>query len=523
MSDDVLYAQLKSLPIEEITKLEWRSRWLAEARPKQIIDFSILEEDTVFIHSGRGFGKTRTLAEWISWELCNRPGAFGHLIAPTHNDIRYVDFEGESGIINIVPEMLIHDYNKTDAVITFYNGAILRGFTAEEPERLRGPQCQFLALDEIATWGRDEETYRQARFGHRLGRRSTCLIVSTPKPRDLVKKLFQNKRIKKIGGSMRENEANLSANFIEEMEQLAGTRLGRQELAGELLDAEEVGVIKRSQWRMWPNTKPLPEFEIIIASIDSAFTEESIDFKKRGASEEERADSADFTACSVWGGVREPLNKEEIEQVNLLYGKDESVVRRVISRGKPKIILLDCWAERLGFPDLVTKLTKLRDARFGQDEVVPEIKPLFGSKRLMGQGRKPDLILIEDKGSGISLRQTLRRFAIPVVPYNPKRADKLLRLNLCSPLFVSGYVYAPQTGLKDEWGETPQEFKVWAEPLIGQICSYIGEGSINHDDLMDSSTQALLWLSRNWLAMNATNDKSSDNVRYMKNTNPYAS
>lgn len=506
-----LQTQLKALPLTELAKLEWRQRWLAEARPKQIIDFRQETLDTIFIHSGRGFGKSRTLSEWLGWELCQRQ-TYAHLIAPTHNDIRYVNFEGESGLLRVVPECLIADYNKTDAVITFYNGSILRGFTAEEPERLRGPQCELLGCDEIAAWMKDEETWKQARFGHRLGKRSTCLIVSTPRPKDMIRSFFKNPKVKKIGGSMRENEANLSVSFMEDMEALKGTRLGRQELAGELLDAEEVGIIKRSQWKMWPNKQPLPEFEIVILSLDSAFTEDNVDIKK---------DDADFTACSVWGGVRERLTKKQEEEVLLRYGKDETVVRRVIQRGLPKILLLDAWQERLGFPEMVEKVRKAKDAYYGQDEILPQIRPLFGSRRQFGQGRKADLILIEDKGSGISLRQQLRREGIPVIPYNPKRADKLLRLNLCSPLFVSGYVYAVQTDATDEYGVMKTEFKEWAEPLIGQMCSYIGEGSIRHDDLMDSATQALIWLSRNWLAMNM--GRQEDNVKSIRNVNPYAS
>lgn len=507
-----LHTQLNSLPLQELAKLEWRQRWLTQARPKQIIDFDNEKLDTIFIHSGRGFGKTRTLSEWISWCLCTDPGSYGHILAPTHNDIRYVDFEGESGVLRVVPECLIADYNKTDAVITFYNGSILRGFTAEEPERLRGPQCKYLACDEIAAWLKDEETWKQARFGHRLGKRSTCLIVSTPRPKELIRAFFKNPKIKKVGGSMRENEKNLSVSFMEDMEALKGTRLGRQELAGELLDAEEVGIIKRSQWRMWPNKEPLPTFEIVVMSLDTAFTEDNVDIKK---------DDADFTGCSVWGGIRERLTKQQEEEVLARYGQDEMVVRRVIQRGVPKILLLDAWQERLGFPDLVTKVKKSKEAHYGQDEIQPMVRPLFGSRRQFGQGRKPDLILIEDKGSGISLRQQLRREGIPVIPYNPKRADKLLRLNLCAPLFVAGYVYAVQTDAEESVGVNRLEFKEWAEPLIGQMCSYIGEGSIKHDDLMDSATQALIWLSRNWLAMGM--GQNTNNVTSIKQANPYAS
>src|SRR5213078_4954321 len=77
---------------------------------------------------------------------------------------------------------------------------------------------------------------------------------------------------------------------------LEGTRLGRQELAGELLDAEELGVVKRSQWKPWDPKQRLPPFEIIVMSLDTAMTEENVDVKTQ---------HSDYTACSVWGGFRE--------------------------------------------------------------------------------------------------------------------------------------------------------------------------------------------------------------------------
>lgn len=509
----VLRQQLMELDHLELAKINWRSRWMHEARPKQVVDFSQIAESTIFFHPGRGWGKTKTLINWICWELCNDPGSFGHLIGATHNDIRYVLIEGESGLLREVPEILIEDYNKTDSILTFYNGSILRGFSAEEPERLRGPQCKYLACDEVAAWIRDRETWDQAKFGHRLGKRSTAVIASTPKPKELIREFFKDKKIRKIGGHMKENADNLSDSFIEQMERLKGTRLGRQELAGDLLDAEELGVVKRSQWKMWMCDEKLPDFEIIVMSIDSAFTEENIDIKKQ---------TSDFTGCSTWGGIREELTKEQREEVAIRYARDEAVARKVIARGIPKILLLDAWQERLGFPELVTRVRRAKEARYGRDDITPLIRPLFGSKRTAGQGRKADLILIEDKGSGISLRQQLRREQIPVVPYNPKRADKLLRLNLCAPLFASGYVWAMQDDVPDDWGLlSPKQFRDWAEPLIGQMCSYAGEGSIEHDDLMDSATQALLWLSRNWLSMDLT-ATASNVTQIRRNSNPYA-
>jgi len=544
VSESELRATLGALSLWDLARLEWKTRWLKMARPKQIIDFSKEPYDTVFIHAGRGFGKSLTLGQWIAGELCDNPKTFGHILAPTHNDIRYVNFEGESGIIRQVPPCLIKYYNKTDSIIEFYNGSVLRGFSAEESERLRGPQCHFLACDEVAAWVDDVPAWEQAKFGHRLGKRTTCVITSTPKPKELIKTFFADKTIKKVGGNTEENRANLSDNFLRQMNVLKGTRLGRQELAGELLDAEELGVIKRSQWQKWPHDRPLPDFEIILMSLDTALSEDAVDVKK-----DPEGRKTDYTACSVWGGWREPLSRDEEQALDQRRDIAYQEIQQ-LKRGSPRVVLLDAWQERLGFPDLVARVRKARMQRYGMDSLVPQITPLFGPKRMYNQGRAADMILIEDKNSGVSLRQQLRREGIPVMPYNPGKADKLMRLNLVAPLFVQKIVYAPltfirtcnychtqwQIGRKDDevcpdcgapqtesdQGRNSNTFSAWAEPLIGQMCSYAGEYSIPHDDLMDSATQALLWLSRNWLRLPVYQERQVGKQRTPKGLNPYA-
>lgn len=487
--------KLQSLSLWDLALIEWRTRWLKRARPKQIVDFTKLAQDTIFFHCGRGWGKTELLCQWIAYELCSHPNSFGHLIAPTHNDIRYVSFEGPSGILQIVPEILIKGYNKTDALIEFYNGSILRGFSSEEPERLRGPQCGYMGMDEIAAWQKDRETFEQAKFGHRLGQRTTCVIASTPKPKELIRELFHDRSIRKIGGTMEENRDNLSPNFIKQMNSLKGTRLGRQELAGELLDQEELGVIRRSQWKKFPAGAPLPDFEIVVMSLDTALSEESVDLKKQ---------KHDYTGCTVWGGWR-----EDTKQVK--YSDDGSeVVKR-----EPKIMLIDAWQERLGFPDLVSRVKKEKERQYGNGMMSPKVVPMYGPKHIWGAGRKVDLILIEDINSGKSLRQQLRREGVPVVPYNPGKADKLLRLNIASAAFVAGYIWAIGHELK------VNEFSAEAEPVIAQMCSYAGDASLEHDDLMDSGTQALIWLMRNWLQLPIYQPYTPARQRVWKN--PYAS
>jgi len=131
------------------------------------------------------------------------------------------------------------------------------------------------------------------------------------------------------------------------------------------------------------------------------------------------------------------------------------------------------------------------------------------------------MIVIEDKGSGISLRQALAAKGLLCHAYNPGRADKLARLHMVSPLFAFGRVWAVESD------RLPGRPKQWADPLITQVCSYSGEGSIAHDDLLDSTTAALRVLKDQWIpAFTPPNPRNEDDGRVSKRPgpviNPYA-
>jgi predicted phage terminase large subunit-like protein len=146
---------------------------------------------------------------------------------------------------------------------------------------------------------------------------------------------------------------------------------------------------------------------------------------------------------------------------------------------------LDCWEEHLGLPDLIRKVKKELNVSYGDDDDTAVIKPLFGSSKPLTSGRKPDILLIEDKGSGISLRQMLEREGIEAYAYNPGRADKLTRLHIVSPIFARKMVWLPESA------KHPGRPRNWVDPLLHQLCSYTGPGSIKHDDYVDSTSQAL--------------------------------
>lgn len=464
--------------------LIWQAKWRHTARAKQVLPHSGWTEAGVM--AGRGFGKTLTGAQWLAAAAYQDPQALDRaVIAPTYSDVKFTCFQGPAGLLHVIPPELVADYNSTDLIIRLVNGATIRGFTAEKPERLRGPQHADIWADELAAWMRADETWDMALMGLRLGPSPRVLWTTTPKPIDLVRRLTEPKAGRLIvRGSTYENRANLPRTFFDQLAQYEGTVLGRQELEGELIDPEESGIIKRSWFRLWPAKQPLPAFSWIVMSLDTAFTERTLD---------KRSGDPDFTACTVWGGFEH--------------------------EGKSNVLLLDCWQDQLGMPDLIKRVKRELNVAYGDDQDTALIKPMFGGAKPVTSGRKPDMIVIEDKGSGISLRQMLDREGITAYAYNPGRADKLTRLHIVSPIFARRQVWLPES---DKFPKRP---RTWVDPLISQLCAFTGSGSIKHDDFVDSTTQAIrLLMDKNLLTGVSSNATKHvyDPAPPREIVNPYA-
>jgi len=485
LSDAIALGQL---PLERIAAIKWQMEWAATAREKQEPPEGLWVEWGLM--AGRGFGKTLTGAQWLGadayYDADANPSA---VIAPTLNDVRHTCFEGPAGLLKIIPPELILDYNKTNLIITLQTESgkpsIIRGFSAEEPERLRGPQFARLWGDELAAWTKGEETWDMAMMGLRLGAMPRVVWTTTPKPRDLVRRLTKDKKGRIITtGSTYDNRANLPDSFYEQIAQYEGTTLGRQELYGELIDAEEGGIIARSWFKLWPRDKTLPKFEYIVMSLDTAFTEKTINRKTH---------DPDASACTVWG----------------VFWHEDTM----------KALLLDCWSDHLGFPELIKRVRKELDSAYGDDEDKALIVPMFGSGKPITSGRKVDLVIIEDKGSGISLRQALSKEGVHAYPYNPGRADKAARLHMVSHLFQKGLFWVPESEKR------PGKPKTWAEPMLEQLCSFRGTGSIKHDDFVDAVSQvARVFMDKGLLSgVKRVNAPSRETyVAPKKVVNPYA-
>jgi len=221
------------------------------------------------ILAGRGFGKTRTGAEWVRQEV--KSTQFVNLIGPTADDARDIMIEGESGILACCAADDRPEYLPSKRRLEWPNGAKSLIFTADEPERLRGKQHSGLWADELASW-RYPESWAQAKFGLRLGTAPRACITTTPKPSQLVRELMKDPATHITRGTTYDNRSNLAVSFFDQIiKTYEGTRLGRQELNAELLDDNPHALWQRAQIDALRVTAA-PELKRIVVAIDPAVT-----------------------------------------------------------------------------------------------------------------------------------------------------------------------------------------------------------------------------------------------------------
>ena len=245
-----------------------RAKWLATARPAQVTpqgDWPIW-----IVLAGRGFGKTRIGAEDVGWYAANNPGHQVAVVAPTFNDVRGTCFEGVSGLLAVIPPEIVADYNKSRQELHLSNGALIRGFSADTPDRLRGPQFHRAWCDELAAW-QYPDAWDQLMFGLRLGDDPRAIVTTTPRPTPLVRRLVTDQRNRITRGSTFDNAANLAETALNQLrEKYEGTRLGRQELYAELLDDVPGALWTRDMIRYWPGD--MPEFSRVVVAVDPSGT-----------------------------------------------------------------------------------------------------------------------------------------------------------------------------------------------------------------------------------------------------------
>ena len=454
-----------TLKPEQQVAWAWRMGWLQKAHKHQILPPGDWWSVWLLL-AGRGAGKTRTAAEQIGWWAWTQPGTRWLVAAPTSSDVRSTCFEGDSGLLAVIPEALIEDYNKALHELKLVNGSLIKGIPASEPQRLRGPQFHGAWCDELATWDYLDAAWEQVQFCVRLGKRTRIVCTTTPRPKDLIIDLIgqDGDKVTVSTASTYTNIDNLASNFRDQILQYEGTKLGRQEIHAEIIDPEESGIVKRDMFRLWPDGKPFPKFEYIIQSYDVATSEKV---------------QNDPTACITFG-VFKPLD------------------------GPMAVMVIDCWQERLQYPDLRPK-------------VIEEYGAVYGEGK---EKKRVDLLLIEDKSAGISLIQDLQRAHLPIRAYNPGRADKMQRLNIVSNIIARGRVWIPESSTRKGF------VRDWAEGFVSQICSF---PESTHDDFVDACTQALRFLrDSSWLEIDPPPDDDwdeddyADTGRSRRVLNPYA-
>ena len=216
------------------------------ARPNQIEPEG--DHNVWFLNCGRGFGKTWTGAQWVREKVKE-----GHrriaCVSATNSDIEKVMVYGESGLLALCSKydktykgkiLGFPEYQTTKRTLAWANGAKVEFFSAQEPERLRGPQFSAAWCDELAAWHKDEDTWDMLQFGLRLGKHPKVCVTTTPKSTKLVRKLLKSPKTVVTTGSTFDNAANLADPFLEAIvDQYEGTRLGRQELYAEVLEENE--------------------------------------------------------------------------------------------------------------------------------------------------------------------------------------------------------------------------------------------------------------------------------------------
>lgn len=223
---------------------------------------------TWLILAGRGFGKTRAGAEWVRAKAESDGRARIALVAATLAEARAVMVEGESGLLTIASPGQRPEWEPSLRRLRWPGGAVAYLYSAADPDSLRGPQHHYGWADEIAKWPAGEETWDNLMMGLRLGRKPRVVATTTPRPVALVRRLVVESDVHVTRGRMTDNKPHLPPDFIAAMEgTYGGTRLGRQELDGELIE-EAAGALWSRALIERCRVRAMPGIARIVVGVD---------------------------------------------------------------------------------------------------------------------------------------------------------------------------------------------------------------------------------------------------------------
>lgn len=329
LSEKERRATLDLLSEEEAQQLLYD--WKFWARPEQLPPENHLtgQKPIWLINAGRGFGKTRSSVEWLRSRVESGKAGRIHIVATDAGDARDVIVEGESGILLNSPSWFMPDYTPSLKRLTWPNGAQALIFSSEDPEELRGPQCDHFLADEAGKWKYPVQTWDQLMFGWRLGDEPRGCVATTPKPSPLIKSILTNPMVAITRGSTYDNMGNLSEIFINTViKPYEGTRLGRQEIHAELLDDNPNALWLRTdieQLRIAPNRMPRMQYIVVGVDPPASNSEDSAEcgIVVCGLGEDDHGyllgDYSTRGSPATWGRIA--VNAYQKHQANVIAGE----------------------------------------------------------------------------------------------------------------------------------------------------------------------------------------------------------
>jgi phage terminase large subunit-like protein len=232
-------------------RLALGEHWPFWAHPGQIPLHD--EWRTWVMMAGRGFGKTRAGAEWVSARARALPGARIALVGATIEEVLGIMVNGKSGLIAVARPDEMPRWSPSRGELAWPNGALAFAYSGARPAKLRGPEHHFAWCDELAKWRRPQESWDNLAMGLRLGERPRTVVTTTPRPLAALKAIVGDEGTLVTSGRTADNP-HLPEDFLSAMRRLyGGTRLGRQELDGLLLEEAEGALWSRElleRWRM---------------------------------------------------------------------------------------------------------------------------------------------------------------------------------------------------------------------------------------------------------------------------------
>lgn len=288
------------LSIQEVRSLTYC--WEAWARPAQFSPPGNWR--TWLVLAGRGWGKTRTGAEWVRDRVEQKKARRIVLAAPTAADIRDTVVEGESGIMAVSSPKYYPKYQPSNRRVTWPDtrnpgGSNKPGpraicISADEPDRFRGLNTDTIWADELCSW-QYPDAWDQLQFGLRSGKDPRACVTTTPKPTALIRKIIKDPQTYVTRGSTYENRANLASAFLERVRlRYEGTRLGRQELHAEVLDDAPGAMWNRAQLDALRVNRIPSGFRGIVVGVDPAVKDPS-----RVTTEDEKGAETGIVTCGL--------------------------------------------------------------------------------------------------------------------------------------------------------------------------------------------------------------------------------